>query len=246
MANSAVWENTTAGDGTPANSFEMLLEVLMGAVRRRTADITNLNPQTTAITRARQNYAQKGRASTTKIGDDVVVSWDHEAIRDDNGQFQPELQYLLDASKADGQANLVELRIFDALGADYALEGRFSITVARTATDWNSAAAFTITATLYDRFAWIENPVLEGLVPSIAAVLPAAAVTGSTLFIQGDNLTGATAVTIGGTAATAVSVKGASLLTATVPAGTAGSAPIKVTSPAGESEPFAYVRGGAA
>jgi len=75
------------------------------------------------------------------------------------------------------------------------------------------------------------------LPPTVTAVSPA---TGSTLghtsvTITGTNFTGATAVTIGGVTATAVSVFSATTITAITPAGSAGAANVVVTTPAGNS-----------
>ncbi len=75
----------------------------------------------------------------------------------------------------------------------------------------------------------------EAPAPTVTGISPA---TGSTLggtpvTITGTGFTGATGVTIGGTAATGVSVTNDTTLTATTPAGTAGTASVVVTTPGG-------------
>lgn len=243
MSNHDVWDAVAATDGTPANSFEFLADLKIGGAFRRFADVTNMNPAFTPKTRARQTYAQKGVDAAIKYGESIVVTWDHEVIRDENGQYQPELQDLIDAAKANGQANLRELRFYDALGADYAFAGKWAIGVTRTNTDWDSAAMFTITATLYTFDGWIVNPVLTGNVPLIDAIDPSGAAAGATVYITGSEFTGMTAVTFGGTAATTKAVINDGLITAVVPAGAAGVVQVKVTTPAGVSAEFAYTRG---
>jgi IPT/TIG domain-containing protein len=75
------------------------------------------------------------------------------------------------------------------------------------------------------------------LPPTVTAVSPATGSTlgGTSVTITGTNFTGASAVTIGGVTATAVSVFSATTITATTPAGSAGAANVVVTTPAGTS-----------
>lgn len=81
-----------------------------------------------------------------------------------------------------------------------------------------------------------------GAVTITNAAPPGAAAT-DTVTLTGTGFTGATGVTIGGTAGTSLTVVSGTSLTFVVPAGTAGSAPIVVTTPNGTSAPFAYTRG---
>lgn len=78
--------------------------------------------------------------------------------------------------------------------------------------------------------------------PSIASVLPASAGEGDLVTIEGGHFTGATAVSFGGTAATAFDVVDSRHIVAELPAGTAGSAAVVVTNAAGASASFAYTR----
>ena len=68
--------------------------------------------------------------------------------------------------------------------------------------------------------------------PSISGFTPTSGQVGSTVTINGNNLTGATAVSFNGTGATAFTVNSDTQITATVPAG-ATSGPISVTTPNG-------------
>lgn len=72
-------------------------------------------------------------------------------------------------------------------------------------------------------------------VPTLTAISPttAAAAGGTRVAISGTGLTGATAVTFGGVAATAVSVDSDTRITATAPAHAAGSVDVAVTTPGG-------------
>jgi hypothetical protein len=87
---------------------------------------------------------------------------------------------------------------------------------------------------------------LTNSAPTITSVAPAAAVAGSQITITGIGFTGASgaaAVKIGAANASAYTVVSDSTIVATMPAGTAGSAPIVVTNSTGASAAFAYTRG---
>lgn len=91
----------------------------------------------------------------------------------------------------------------------------------------------------------ISNPIAGATVPVITSITPASATTGNAIAIIGQNFTGVTGashVTIGGTNATSYTVQSDSLITAVMPAGSAGSAPVIVTNVAGASASFGYTR----
>lgn len=82
--------------------------------------------------------------------------------------------------------------------------------------------------------------------PNVTGVSPSSGTTlgGTTIYISGSNLNGATAVTVGGTAALNVSVPNSNTIVATTPAGTAGAASVVVTTVGGSNAAnsfFTYV-----
>lgn len=90
------------------------------------------------------------------------------------------------------------------------------------------------------------NPFAATAAPVITGASPAAASVGTVLSIVGvgfTGTTGATHVTIGGSNATNYIVQNDNLITAVVPAGSAGSAALIVTNAVGASPSFAYTRG---
>jgi len=248
MPNNDVWDAIVQQTGTPAQSFEFLLDLYIGVgggSPTRFADAANVNPAFTAKNRVRQTYAAKGVEKALKYGDNLVLTFDVEAVRDVNGLYQAVLQDLLDASKANGVSNIRRMRAYDALGASYAMDADFSISATRTNTDWDSAAFYTITATMYVFRGWIANPVLTGNVPIIDAVTPGTAATAATVYIEGEKFTGtvgATGVKFAATNATSYVVVNDGLITAVVPAVANGSAPITVTSPVGASLAFPWIK----
>jgi hypothetical protein len=79
--------------------------------------------------------------------------------------------------------------------------------------------------------------------PTVASVSPSSGGAGTTISIEGSNLTGATAVSIGGTPAASFQVESPTLITAVVPAD-ATSGPIAVTTPGGDAtspEVFTFI-----
>lgn len=85
--------------------------------------------------------------------------------------------------------------------------------------------------------------ITPGAAPVITAAAPSGAAATATVTLTGSHLLAVTGVTIGGVAATATTPVGETSLTFEMPAGSAGSAPIVATSPAGSSAPFPYTRG---
>ena len=91
----------------------------------------------------------------------------------------------------------------------------------------------------------ISNPYATAQVPSIQAVSPSGAGAGAAVAITGSGFLGTvptTGVKFGGVNATSWTVQNDQLITAVLPAGSAGSAPVIVTNATGASAPFAYTR----
>lgn len=91
-------------------------------------------------------------------------------------------------------------------------------------------------------WAYAVTPLGGGL-PVVATALPSAAVAGAIVTVTGSGFYGATAVKFGAVSANAYTVVSDVQLTAIVPPGTAGSAPVTVVTPSGTSNALAYTRG---
>lgn len=92
----------------------------------------------------------------------------------------------------------------------------------------------------------IANPYSPAVAPVVIAATPSGATAGSQVTITGTNFTGTVATTgvkFGAVNASSWVVLGDSTIVAIVPAGAAGSAPIKVTNATGASTDFPYTRG---
>jgi len=107
------------------------------------------------------------------------------------------------------------------------------------------SAAIKNSATTSKKFKWY-HPALKSPAtgaPTVTAVSPASAVAGANITITGTNFVDVTRVTIGGTNASMFYVASPTSIVATMPAGSAGSAPVQVTTVVGASNAFAYTRG---
>lgn len=82
----------------------------------------------------------------------------------------------------------------------------------------------------------------QGNLPTVSTITPTGQGAGKIVTLVGDNLTGASGVTFGGVAGTAITVVNDGVITATLPAGSAGTVQVIVTTPAGQSEPVNYTR----
>ena len=236
------WDTLEPTAGTPANAYELGIDLYIGAAWVNIPDITAVNPQGQPQTRNRSTYATKGQPRPTTFARGMQLAFNVEAVRDDTEQFQDELQYLIDKSQLLNADNEIRIRCFDTLGADYAFEMIGTVEMSRTNTGDQDAAFFTFTVTASTTPTMITNPVNAALVPQLMSALPAAAGATDTILLTGLALTGATGVTIGGTAGTGLIVYDDRRASFVVPAGSAGSAPIIITTPAGASVALPYTR----
>ncbi|WP_233174791.1 IPTL-CTERM sorting domain-containing protein [Delftia sp. ASV31] len=81
-----------------------------------------------------------------------------------------------------------------------------------------------------DQFTYVPAPTVTSVSPASGS-----SIGGATVTLTGTNFTGATAVTFGGTAATGFTVNSATQITATAPAGSAGTVDVRVTTTGGTS-----------
>ncbi|WP_339959063.1 IPTL-CTERM sorting domain-containing protein [Delftia acidovorans] len=81
-----------------------------------------------------------------------------------------------------------------------------------------------------DQFTYVPAPTVTSVSPASGS-----SIGGTTITLTGTNFTGATAVTFGGTAATGFTVNSATQITATAPAGSAGTVDVRVTTTGGTS-----------
>lgn len=239
----ADWDTLEPTAGTPANAYELGLDVYIGAAWVNVPDITALNPATQPKTRNRSSYAAKGKARPNTIARDVNLGFNVEQVRDDTGQFQDELQYLLDKAAMLNEDNQVRLRYFDTLGAGYAFEGVFSLETGRANTGDEDPGWSSFTASSVGGVTAIDNPVNDDIDPALTSAGPQGVAATGKVLVKGLALTGATAAHVGATAATSITVFDDRHAEIVVPAGSAGLTYITVTTPDGTSAQLPYTRG---
>lgn len=139
----------------------------------------------------------------------------------------------------------IGVRWFDKTGGPEAYSGVALVTWKRSNTGVKNLeqAAITFTGTDVPLNMNITNPYQVTAVPVVLAATPGGQGTGTAVAITGAGFTGASAVKFGATAATSYSVINDQLITAVLPSGSAGSAPITVTTTAGtNATAFPYTR----
>ncbi|WP_213816181.1 IPT/TIG domain-containing protein [Glaciihabitans sp. dw_435] len=248
MPDQTLYNTTAQTEGTLALAHEKLLRIKRaGVFENITGDCNNIADVATPATINRENYGNKGRTATQKIGDNHVVSFDVEAVRDSSGVIaQPWLVPLLNIAKASGSANFVDLQLFDAkdpaLGA---IQGSFAVAVADLTTGFADKGGYKFTLTSNGAVQQITSPIAGTGVPVLESALPTARAAGQNVVVKGYGLTTVTAATIGGVAAASITqvVGNDNYVVLEVPAGTAGSAPIVVTNALGASTALPYNRG---
>lgn len=172
----------------------------------------------------------------------------------DSGLYLPELQLLLEAARQKGEAAVVDIRWYHkpAVGKPNPTRaGRVSCTVDATLgnTGVTGSEVHAITLTGKGGQEPIANPYVGNAAGTVKPALRSASPTGQTagkqVTIIGSGFSGATAVKFGAVAAGAgtFTVVNDSQIIVAVPAASAGSAPITVTNPIGESDPLPYTRG---
>lgn len=237
------WDTLTPTDGTPGNAFELGLDVKIGAAWVNVPDITALNPQPQAQTRNRSTYAAKGKPLPTTFARGMQLSVNVEQVRDDAGQYQDELQYLLDKGWLLGQDNEVEIRVFDTLGADYAFQMMATVEISRPNTGDTDAGFWGFTLTATNDPTKIANPVNDDIEPQIVSATPSGVAATGKVLVTGLAFTGATGAHVGATAASSITVFDDRHAEIVVPAGSAGATYITVTTPDGTSAQLPYTRG---
>ncbi len=240
--------------GTNRSSYEWIMEVGVLPADpgdpidfELVPDITALQPNSTPTQTDGATYANKGQQSQDTVGEGFNLAVNVKVVTDDAGDVIPGLNILIEAANAlldaerRGEA-VVAIRYYHYQIANLAYEFTAEVgwTRANTGNADNEFMSFTLTAK-GDRKSITNPATTPAAAPEVTAATPTAVAEDGIVRVTGTGFKGATGVTIGGDAA-AFTLAGSSLYV-TMPAGSAGSAPIVVTTPAGSSAAFAYTRG---
>ena len=241
---------------TLGQSFEYGLDVNLGTYAspnwqpvRRISDWAPTYPKVTADT---ATYDDRGAPSEDVTGRGFAGAFTVQSNRSiTTGLYLPEIEAFLAASRTKGSAAVLDVRFYhkpDSGTAHPTDAGRAFVTVEITRQNTGNADVekFSVSLTGKGEYTPIANPFTgwnDNPVPSVTAATPSGAAATQMVTLTGLGFLGATAVKFGATAATAFTVVSATTIIASMPAGSAGSAPISVTTPVGTSPALPYTRG---
>lgn len=243
MADTTLYDTTVPSQGSVALAHQQIIRVKRnGVFENITGDVNNLLPTPTPVTVAREVYGTKGVQSIDKIGDNWVITFSVEGVRDATGAIvQPWLVELIKIAGLKGQANKVETQWFDALDdALPAHEGWFSVSYVPGNTGYADKALFNFTLTSDGVVPEIPSPIAGTGAPIIESVGPALQTVGDQVVIRGYRLSSTSAITIDSQSVAEFIVVDDNTVVAVIPASVTGAAAVVVTNTAGASDPFAY------
>lgn len=242
--------------GTNASSFEWILDVGVLPINpgdpvdwQNVPDITALNPNSTPTTAEAGTYANKGQQDQATIGEAFNLAVNAKVVYDDTGDVIPGLALMIEAAnalldQALAADRVLAIRYYHWKLPQFAWEYTAEIGWTRANTGNTDVEFLSFTINSKGDRKVIPNPALQPLpVPALTEATPTAAEAGQIVRITGANLKSVTSVKFGTVEADGFAAVGGTAIYATMPAGTAGSAPIIATSPAGASTPLAYTRG---
>ena len=220
---------------------------------RRIADFV---PNVTPKTQDAQTYDDFGSSNADKTGEDWGAGFSVLGNRSaTTGQFLPEVQAIMNATRpsSKGEAAVVHVRYYHKPESGTpdpsdAYEGYATVAVTRANAGADGAVErLNVTLTGKGPRTEITNPFTgwSATVPTLSTALPSGAAAGAQVTIKGTGfsaVSGAAGVKFGATNATSYTVVDPTTIVAIVPTGTAGSAPIIVTSTAGASTALPYTR----
>jgi hypothetical protein len=163
-----------------------------------------------------------------------------------SGTYDPGQELVRATQGLFGNSARVGVRWYDKNGGTEAYQGIAIPTISRSNTGVSNVEKWSIAFMATDvALATISNPGVAAAAAILVGATPSGQAAGASVVITGSGFTGttgSTGVKFGGTNATSYIVANDSVISAVLPAGSAGSAPIIVTNPVGASAPLAYTR----
>lgn len=249
---------TLPAGSTIGKSFEYGLDVNLGTFASPTWQsfrrISGFQPTPTPTTQDAQTYDDFGAQNSDVTGWSWALAFNvlvNRAIT--TGLYLPEVEYLLARTRpsAKGEAAVADVRWYHkpesgAANPNDAGRGFCTVSYQRQNTGADGAIEqFAFTLTGKGPYTEITNPFVSTptAAPVIASILPAGKPAGGQVTITGTGFLGATDVKFGTPSASAFTVLSDSTIVAVLPAGSAGSVNVTVTTPVGTSPAVAYTRG---
>jgi hypothetical protein len=206
--------------------------------------VNDFNPQVTPTLQDSSDYDTDGWASQEK----TMQAWANTVKvnrKTTSGTYDPGQELVRAAHDQFGDEARIYTRWYDREGGPEAYSGLALVGWSRSKTGVVDLDEATITFTGDGARESITNPGTAATAPIVlsAASTPAAQTEGGMVEIHGSVFTGATGVKFGAASATEVRIISDSVIVATMPAGSAGSAAITVINAIGTSNSLAYTRG---
>lgn len=206
----------------------------------------DVNPNITPTIQKATTYETAGwGANEVTLNDWSLVV---KLFRESNASnvLDPTQQLLIARIGQFGTGARIYVRWFDNQGrADQSWSGYAIVTFANSTTSVDGLDEDTFTFTGDGVLTPITNPYVAAAAPVLISALPSGAAAGALVTILGQGFTGvvpATGVKFAAVTATVTAVYGDTMITAIMPAGSAGSAPVTVVNPAGTSAALPYTR----
>lgn len=158
-----LFEDVAPTVGDTGNSFEWIWDIsadptLVTPVWLNVPDITGLQPTAAPKFKDGTTYANKGQTSQTKVGEDFTMTVNVKGVKDNTGEFQPELVALITAADGNGEDNIVGYRYYHATSAVLAYQGTAAVTWNRANTGNDDIEFFSFTLTGQGDRVKITNP----------------------------------------------------------------------------------------
>jgi hypothetical protein len=206
--------------------------------------INDLNPPVSPTLVAADDYDSNGWNQFEKTMQSWILTI--KALRKTvAGAFDPGQELVRAAQLQVGDAARVYVRWYDRNGAPEAFSGRAIVGWAPSKTGVADLDEVTVTLTGDGILSPITNPYSISTVPVITAISPSGKGAGQGVSIYGSGFTGlvsTSGVKFNAVNATDFSFQSDGLITAVLPAGSAGTTPVIVTNATGASIPFNYTR----
>jgi hypothetical protein len=206
--------------------------------------LTDFNPNENPTLQEANDYDSNGFGSYEKTLTGVKVTLKARRVLN-AGAFDPGQELTRATWLQFGTAARIYMRFYDRNGAAQAYSAQWLVDYNQSKTGVADIEEVQVVFTADGIVSSITNPATAPAVPAIATATPSGAAAGALVTVTGayfTGVTGATGVKIGGVNATNYTIISDSTIVFTVPAGSAGSAPIIVTNGAGASNSFAYTR----
>ncbi|MER7070970.1 IPT/TIG domain-containing protein [Terrabacter sp. NPDC000476] len=158
------------------------------------------------------------------------------------GVFDPVQELIRQARFKFGDQARIYVRWYDRNGRADGKSGRALVEWNRSKTGVADIEEISVNFEGDGKLVDIANPGSSTL-PVVISALPSGAAAGAQVTVVGQYFTGATSVKFAAVSATVFTVVSDTTIVATVPAGSAGSAPVTVVTPAGTSNALPYTRG---